>query len=228
MTDAAPPLAGPRFGPAAGGAARRLVVLLHGVGADGNDLIALAPALGQVLPDALFVAPDAPEPCDMAPFGRQWFSLRDMSPPALAGGVRATAPVLDAWLDSLLAETGLPAAALALIGFSQGAMMALHVAPRRAEPVGAVLAYSGALVDGGALPADMRARPPVLLVHGEDDPVVPFAAMAAAERTLAEAGVPVQAVARPGLAHGIDEDGLRAGAGFLAEHLGGHGDGPGA
>ncbi|MEQ8964193.1 MAG: prolyl oligopeptidase family serine peptidase [Azospirillaceae bacterium] len=216
MTDA-PPLDGPRFGPASGGAPGRIVVLLHGVGADGNDLIALAPHLGQVLPDALFVAPDAPQPCDMAPFGRQWFSLQDMSPPALDRGIRETAPVLDAFLDGLLAEHGLPASALALLGFSQGSMMSLHVAPRRAEAVGAVLAYSGALVGGGALVAEARSRPPVMLIHGTDDPVVPFDAMAAAARALEAAGIPVRTEARPGLAHGIDEDGIRAGAAFLTE-----------
>ncbi|NBC95955.1 MAG: phospholipase [Deinococcus-Thermus bacterium] len=219
MTDI-PSLTGPSYGPAAGGPARRLVVLLHGLGADGNDLIALAPHLAQVLPDAEFVAPNAPQRCDMAPTGYQWFSLQRFDSASILAGVEATAPVLDAFLTEALAARGLTEAALALIGFSQGTMMALHVAPRRAQPVAGVLGYSG-LLPGDALPAaEVRSRPPVLLVHGEADPIVPFPAMAVAERGLDAAGVPVQAIGRPGVAHGIDQEGLRLGAAFLAKVFG--------
>src|ERR671910_2370048 len=115
-------LLGPATGPLAGGAPRQLVVLLHGVGADGQDLIGLAPMLAEKLPHALFIAPDGPQPCDMAPYGRQWFSLQDRRPAALLAGVKRAAPLLDAFLDELLERHGLDEGRLALLGFSQGTM----------------------------------------------------------------------------------------------------------
>ena len=129
-------LQGPSFGPSAGGPPRQLVVLLHGVGADGHDLIGLAPMLAGRLPHALFVAPDGPEPCDMAPYGRQWFSLQDRRPTVMLAGVRRTAPLLDAYLDELLRQHDLDESRMALVGFSQGTMMSLFVGPRRARPRG--------------------------------------------------------------------------------------------
>lgn len=212
-------LDGPRFGPADGGAARALVVMLHGVGADGNDLIGIAPMWAQALPGVAFVSPNGPEPCDMAPFGYQWFSLQDRRPAAMLAGVAAAAPVLNAFLDREMARHGLGPDKLALVGFSQGTMTALYAAPRRAAPIAGVLGYSGALIGGESLPADATARPPVLLVHGTADQVVPFGAMAAAEQALAAAGLPVETYASSGLAHGIDQDGLRLGLGFLKRVL---------
>ena len=209
-------LSGPRLPPRLPGPPRQLVVLLHGVGADGSDLIELAPALARWLPHAAFVAPDAPEPCDMAPFGRQWFSLRDRRPAALLAGVQAGAPVLDAFLDAELRDAGLGAHQLALVGFSQGAMMALHVALRRTPPLAAVLGYSGALIGAERLPAEVAAKPPVLLVHGDADEVVPVAALHAAVQGLQAAGVPVQWSVRRGLAHGIDPESIAHGGAFLA------------
>src|SRR5947208_8561128 len=120
-------LSGPTRPPVAGGKPRQLVILLHGLGADGNDLIGLAPVLARLLPDAEFVSPNAPFPCDMAPYGYQWFSLQDRSPEAILGGVRASAPILDAFIDDLLAARGLEEKDLALVGFSQGTMMSLYV-----------------------------------------------------------------------------------------------------
>ncbi|MBV1799070.1 alpha/beta hydrolase [Siccirubricoccus sp. G192] len=210
-------LHGPRRGPASGGPARQLVVLLHGVGADGQDLIELAPVWARALPEAAFIAPDAPSPCDMAPYGRQWFTLQDRSPARMAAGVRAVAPLLDAFLEAELARLSLPASALALMGFSQGAMTALFTGLRRATPPAAILAYSGALLAPEALTAEIVSRPPVLLVHGEADEVVPAQASRAAEAALRAAGVPVEALYRPGLGHGIDEAGLAAGAALLAK-----------
>ncbi len=202
---------GPRLGPKAGGAARQLVVLLHGVGADGADLIGLAPAWAEGLPHAAFIAPDAPEPCDMAPYGRQWFSLQDRRPASLAAELRRAAPALDGFLDAELARLGLGPEALALAGFSQGAMMALFTGLRRPQAPAAILAYSGALAAPETLAAEIRGRPPVLVVHGEADDVVPAAAGRAAEQALRAAGVPVEALYRPGLGHGIDDAGLTAG-----------------
>ncbi|MEP4378770.1 MAG: dienelactone hydrolase family protein [Alphaproteobacteria bacterium] len=204
----APQLIGPSYGPASGNPPKQLVVLLHGRGADGNDLIGLAPMLAGELPDALFLAPDAPNPCEGAPFGLQWFSLTDRSPENIAAGVRAVAPMIDAFLDYHLARHGLTDADLALFGFSQGSMMALHVGLRRSAAPAAVLGYSGLLAAADSLADEITVRPPVLLVHGEADEVVPHAALAMAETALRDAGVSVEAVSRPGLGHGIDDDGV--------------------
>lgn len=209
-------LDGPRLAPASGGAAKQLVVLLHGLGADGQDLIGLAPHWAAALPDAAFVAPDAPLPCDMAPYGRQWFSLQDRSPARIAAGVRAAAPGLQEFLDAELARLGLPDSALAIAGFSQGCMMTLFCGLRRAKAPAALIGYSGALIGAETLAAEATCRPPVLLVHGEMDDIVPVSASRAAEAALRVAGIPVEAIYRPGLAHGIDEAGLAAGAAALA------------
>lgn len=220
MAESLPVLSGPSAEPASGGPARQLVVLLHGVGADGADLIALAPHLGPALPDAAFVAPDAPCPYDMAPFGRQWFSLQDRSVPALAAGIRAAAPALDAFLDAELARRGLEDSALALVGFSQGTMMALHVAPRRAATCAAVVGFSGALVEPETLPGELRSRPRTLLVHGAEDEVVNPSCLPAAEQALALNGVPVLAELRPGLGHNIDGPGAALAVAFLRQAFG--------
>jgi phospholipase/carboxylesterase len=209
-------LSGPRRPPRRPGAPRQLVVLLHGVGADGSDLIELAPALARDLPDAAFVAPDAPEPCDMAPFGRQWFSLRDRRPAALLAGVQAGAPALDAFLDAELREAGLGPRQLALVGFSQGTMLALHVALRRAPALAAVLGFSGALLGAERLPDEVVARPPVFLVHGDADEVVPVTALHAAVEGLQAAEVPVQWSVRRGLPHAVDPASIAHGSTFLA------------
>jgi phospholipase/carboxylesterase len=219
-----PTLTGPTFGPAAGGRPSALVVMLHGLGADGRDLIALAPMLARTLPRALFVSPDAPFPCDMAPYGRQWFSLQDRAPAKLLEGMRLAQPIVDGFLDGTLGALGLDGGALALLGFSQGAMTSLYTGLRRAVPPAAILAFSGALV-GEVPPRSESAMgggeyAPVLLVHGEDDPVVPFASFRHARAALVDAGVPVEAVARPGLGHGIDEAGLEAAEAMLARCLG--------
>ncbi len=216
-----PTLSGPVHKPSSGGAPRRLVILLHGLGADGNDLIGLAPAWAPLLQDAEFVAPNAPFPCDMAPYGFQWFSLQDRSPESILAGVRAAAPMLDAFIDDALAARGLEEKDLALVGFSQGTMMSLYVGLRRARAVAGIIGYSGALIGVETLASEIRARPRVLLVHGDADAMVPFQAMARAAASLEAAGVAVETLARPGLGHGIDEEGLKAGARFLREVFGG-------
>lgn len=215
-----PTLDGPSLAPAEGAKPKRLVILLHGVGADGQDLIGLAPYFQIVLPDALFVAPNAPQAFDMAPFGYQWFSLQDMSPPARLAGCQRAAPILDRFIDGKLADTGLTEAETALIGFSQGTMMALYVGLRRARPLAGIVGYSGVLVGKELLVDAIRSRPPVLLVHGEDDPLVPVAALDEAAAGLEAVGVAVKAVRRPGLPHGIDDEGIRLGMEFLAERFG--------
>lgn len=193
------------------------MVLCHGVGADGHDLIDLAASWRHALPDAAFIAPDAPLPYDMAPMGRQWFSLQDRTPAALDAGARLAVPALLGTVDAELARLGLPADAVAMMGFSQGAMMVLHAGLRRSPPPRGILAYSGAMLDSPGLDAEVRGHPPVLLVHGEEDEVVPFACGPAAESALHRVGVPVTAVWRPGVGHWIDDVGLTEGALFLQQ-----------
>jgi phospholipase/carboxylesterase len=213
-------LSGPRRPPRASGPPRQLIVLLHGVGADGEDLIALAPVLAERLPNAAFVAPNGPEPCDMAPFGYQWFSLRDRRPDALLLGVQAAAGLVDNFLDAELARLRLADHQLALVGFSQGTMTALYLAPRRRRPVAAVLGYSGALLGGERLPEEALSRSPVYLVHGDADAVVPVEATHAAVAGLQAAEIPAQWSIRPGLPHAIDPESVEHGAAFLAAAFG--------
>ncbi len=205
----------PRWGPAAKGRPRQLVILCHGVGADGHDLIDLAPYWGQALPDAVFVAPDGPETFDMAPVGRQWFPIGDLDPAKFGTGVRRAATWLDAFIDQQLLKYGLPDTAYALMGFSQGAMTALFAGLRRPHAPRAILAFSGALIDPHTLAAELKNRAPVLIAHGEMDSVVPVFRSRDAAAALQQAGVPVESVFSAKLEHGIDDIMLSAGALFL-------------
>ena len=212
------PLTGLRWGPASGGKAKQLVVVCHGVGADGHDVIDLAPSWSHALPDAVWVAPHGPAPYDAMPggsYGRQWFSLQDRTPAVLEAGASRAAPLLDAYVAVELQRLGLPDDAVALAGFSQGAMMALHAGLRRRPPPRGILAYSGALLDTPRLAQECSGHPPVLLVHGEADEVVPFRCGPAAEAALRRIGMPVQTLWCPGVGHAIDEAGIATGALFL-------------
>ncbi len=211
-------LDGPRWGPASGGPAKQLVVLLHGLGADGHDLIDLAPGWGEALPDAAFVAPDAPFPCDLAPYGRQWFSVQDRTPAVIVAGVGAALAPLNAFLAAELARLGLPGSALAIMGFSQGAMMTLACGLRRQPAPAALLVFSGRIAF--PLPDDLAGAPPVLLAHGLADEVVPVSGSREAESALRAKGVAVQAVYSPRLGHGIDDAGLAAGIALLIRAFG--------
>jgi phospholipase/carboxylesterase len=207
-------LDGPRWGPKAGGAPAQLVVLCHGLGADGHDLIDLGPHWAAALPHAAFAAPDAPEPCEGAPFGRQWFSVADRTPARMLAGVSAAAAALDAFIDAELARLALPADAYALMGFSQGAMTALYTGLRRQVPPRGILAFSGALLGEDTIPARADA-PPVLIVHGEMDGVVPVIRSRQAETALRARGIAVESLYPARLEHGIDEAGLSFGSLFL-------------
>jgi phospholipase/carboxylesterase len=216
-------LDGPRLEPRAG-AARQLVVFLHGYGADGNDLINIGQAWQGALPHAAFVSPHAPEPCGMAPMGRQWFELTFRDPNERWVGVNAAAPVLNRFLNNELKRRNLPPSALALVGFSQGTMMALHVGLRREVAPAAIVGYSGMLVfpadaEPETAAAEVRARPPVLLIHGDRDDLIPVQALSHATQGLAALGVPVEWHISQGIGHGIDGEGLRQGGEFLAKRL---------
>ena len=216
-------LDGQRLG-ARSGTVKQLVVLLHGYGADGRDLIALGQQWQALLPDAAFAAPNAPEPCGQAPMGRQWFPLTSRDPDERWTGVNRAAPPLDAFLDAELARHGLDAGKLALVGFSQGTMMALHVGLRRPRRPAGLVGFSGLLVG----PEHLRvagAPPPVLLTHGSEDDVIPVDAMFVAAEDLAAAGVPCQWHLSAGVAHGIDGAALGHAGLFLGRCFGVKGPG---
>ena len=222
-TPMAAELDGPRLRPRAGGPPRQLVIFLHGYGADGNDLIDIGRAWQTLLPHAAFVSPHAPEPCTMAGAGRQWFGLTFRDPGERWRGVTAATPRLERFVDAELARHQLSSRALALVGFSQGTMMALHVGLRRATAPAEIVGYSGMLVlpeeNLQDLPGQIRARPPVLLVHGDADDLIPVQALFQAAQGLAGLGLPVEWHVCTGIGHGIDGEGLRHGGEFLAQRF---------
>ncbi len=202
--------------------ASSIMVFVHGYGADGADLLGLADVLAPHLPDTIFYAPDAPQACKGNPFGYQWFPIPWMdgsSEAAAAAGLAASAEALNAFLDACLAEADLTDADLALVGFSQGAMMSLHVAPRRAKAMAAVVAISGRLLEPDALSGAVKVKPPILLIHGDQDPVVSFDSMKAAGDVLVANGFDTFGHVMKGTGHGIANDGLEAALGFLMRHL---------
>ena len=206
------------------GKARSLVVFLHGYGADGADLLGLADPLADHLPDTVFMAPDAPDACAGNPFGRQWFPIPRFdgsSEVDAAVAMNRAAADLNAFLDQRLADEGLTPAALALVGFSQGAMMSMHVAPRRAVAMAGVVAISGKLMMPQFLAAEALVKPPVLLIHGDRDDVVPFGEMQAAGNALVKAGFETFGHVMQGTGHGIAPDGLGVAMQFLKERLAG-------
>lgn len=199
-----------------------MVIFLHGYGADGSDLLGLADPLAPHLPDTHFLAPDAPQPCLGAPYGRQWFPIpwidRSSEAEAMAG-LDSSARLLDAFVDARMAEMKIAAEKVVLFGFSQGAMMAMHVAPRRAEALGGVVAIAGRLLRPERLAAEARVRPPVLLIHGDADQVVPFGDMALAGQALDAAGFETFGHVMQGTGHGIANDGLSVALAFLRERF---------
>lgn len=213
------PLDGPRLPPRSG-KAKQLVVFLHGYGADGNDLIDLGESWANFLPDTAFVSPHAPEPCAGSPTGRQWWALTMRDPEERIRGCTKAAPDLDAFLDAELARHGLGPDRLALVGFSQGTMMALHVGLRRKVPPAAILGFSGHLVSPELLPSEATGKPPILLIHGDQDQVLPIDMLFEAIDGLAKAEIPVEWHLSRGIGHGIDQGGLIHGGAFLARRFG--------
>lgn len=206
------------------GETRSAVVFLHGYGANGADLMGLAEPMAQFLPDTLFLSPDAPERCEGSPGGRQWFPIPwidGSSEYASREGLERAVADLQAFLDGLMVDEDLLPEQVALLGFSQGSMMALHAAPRREDPVAAVVAFSGRLLDPEMLADEGRSRPPILLVHGDlDDVVAPASMPEAVEALRAAAFTEVFAYVMRGTAHGIAPDGLEVALAFLRERLG--------
>jgi phospholipase/carboxylesterase len=207
-------LSGPRLPPARG-KATHLVVLCHGYGADGNDLIGLAPHWQRLLPTVAFVAPNAPQPCAGAPTGYQWFPISRGEPSETLRGVESAATLLDRFLDSELARLELTGERLALVGFSQGTMMSLHVGLRRTAKPAAIVGYSGMLAGAEAPVPLVAGTPSILLVHGDSDPMIPAEAMFVSAGALGRAGAAVQWHLSPGVGHGIDPVGLELGGNFL-------------
>jgi phospholipase/carboxylesterase len=217
-------ITGPRLAPPSG-TAKQLVVFLHGYGADGDDLIEIGRQWQRWLPDAAFVAPHAPELLPGQPAGRQWFALTFRDPHERWRGVNHAAPGLEAFVEAELARVQLPASKLALVGFSQGTMMALHLGLRRLQPPAAIVGYSGLLVieEGKgpeSLAGQVRAKPPILLVHGDRDEVIPLDALFISADALAAADVPCEWHLSVGVGHGIDAEALRHGGLFLRRAFG--------
>ncbi|ETX16540.1 phospholipase [Roseivivax halodurans JCM 10272] len=210
--------------PPVSGDTRSAVVFLHGYGANGADLLGLADPLGEHLPDTLFVAPDAPEACAVNPMGLQWFPIPwidGSSQEEAETGMHAAAKDLDAFLDALMVDEDLMPEQVALVGFSQGTMMALHVAPRREDPVAGIVAFSGRVLQPELLADEAISRPPVLLVHGDQDDVVPPHSMQEAAEALQTAGwQDVYAHVMKGTGHGIAPDGLSVALAFLRDKAG--------
>ncbi len=207
-----------KIDPLSGAAPKSVVVLLHGYGDSGQGLISLAPLWQKALPDTLFLAPNAPHPCEINPSsGFQWFSLQEYNPQTLLAGTQDAHPLLDNYLDKVVEETGISADKVALVGFSQGTMMSLYAGPRRKEKLAGILGYSGALVGGGGLKS--ASKPPIRLIHGEADSVVPVAAYHHAREILEKNDFEVSGHTTPYLEHSIDEQGLMSGQEFLKNIL---------
>jgi phospholipase/carboxylesterase len=212
---------GPRLAPASGGPARNLVIFCHGFGADGNDLIGLGREWQALLPDTAFASPHAPEPCAGAPMGRQWFPITRLDPGETWAGVQHAAPALEEFIDHEAAQHGLSTTQVALVGFSQGTMMSLHVGLRRREPLAAIVGYSGALAGPEHLKDDLASAPPILLVHGDQDELIPVGALFQATQELGHVGLAVRWHVSNGIGHGIDPAGLALGGEFLRDAFSG-------
>jgi len=206
------------------GDTRSAVVFLHGYGANGADLLGLADPLADHLPDTLFVAPDAPENCAGSPFGYQWFPIPwidGSSEEESSRGMQQAVEDLNAFLDALMVDEDLLPEQVCLFGFSQGTMMSLHVAPRREDPVAGIVAFSGRLLEPELLVDEVQSRMPILLVHGDQDDVVPVQSLPQAAEALQNAGFSdVYAHVMKGTAHGIAPDGLSVALAFIRDQLG--------
>jgi phospholipase/carboxylesterase len=213
-------ISGPVVAPRSGGVPKQLVVLLHGYGADGEDLIGLADPLSEALPHAMFAAPNAPARCAQNPFGYEGFPIAfDRMRESVGAGAPTARQVIVDYLSEQWKLTGLGPGDTFLVGFSQGAMIALHVGLSLSEPVLGIVSFSGALIPPGEYDNGSAPKLPVCLIHGEIDPVVdPILTQRAAE-SLNGHGYPVSVHVSPGLPHGISPDGLQFAAEFMLGRL---------
>lgn len=212
-------LTGPYLEPASGNKPESIIIFLHGLGADGNDLISLGKEWSALLPDTVFISPNAPQNCDFAPVGYQWFSLTNLDPNIMLEGAQNTAPLLNNYIDECLEHFQLTEDRLCIVGFSQGTMMALYVMPRRQKQCAGILGYSGMVLGPHLLEKETVSRPPCLLIHGMEDQIVPFWTMGMTEKAMKEAKFDVATNPRPALGHGIDSDGMLKGGEFLVNSL---------
>jgi phospholipase/carboxylesterase len=212
-------LSGPRRAPQSGDAPKSLVILCHGYGSNGDDLIGLVPHWASLLPDTEFVSPNAPQTVPGMTGAYQWFGISNLDPKVIAQGARSAGPILDEFIDQELERTGLTADRLALVGFSQGTMLSLHVGLRRKAQIAGILGYSGALALPELLGLEMQSKPPVQLIHGDADDVLPVRFMVEALETLRGQDVPTRWHISHRIAHSIDQDGLSLGGQFLHEVL---------
>lgn len=207
-------------GPQSGGKPKSIVFLLHGYGANGQDLLGLAPFWSTAMPDTVFISPDAPFPCEMGPFGFQWFSLRNWSPENILQGVKEAQPILNQFIDEMLQRYELIDDKAALVGFSQGTMMSLYAGPRRKNRIAGVMGYSGGLVGVETLSEPDVHKIPVHLIHGNEDTVLPLQYYHIARQGLEANGFSVTGTIREGLPHSIDDQGVEEGGAFLSRVLG--------
>ena len=210
---------GPIIEPSSGNSPKQMIIFVHGYGADGNDLIGLANYFQSTLPEVIFLSPHAPEACSMNPSGYQWFDLTSTDPAVLWSKILVAADHLNEFIDSKLLEYNIAEENLALIGFSQGTMMSLHVSLRRKNTMAAVLGYSGRLIGADLLKDDLISKPSIYLIHGDQDPMVPYQESLTAEKVLKEYSIDIKTHISEHTQHSIAEDGLRIGVDFLASKL---------
>ena len=212
-------ISGPIIEPSSGNSPKQMIIFVHGYGADGNDLIGLANYFQSTLPEAISLSPHAPEACSMNPSGYQWFDLTSTDPAVLWSKILVAADHLNEFIDSKLLEYNIAEENLALIGFSQGTMMSLHVSLRRKNTMAAVLGYSGRLIGADLLKDDLISKPSIYLIHGDQDPMVPYQESLTAEKVLQEYSIDIKTHISEHTQHSIAEDGLRIGVDFLASKL---------
>jgi len=196
---------------------KNLVILMHGIGADGNDLISLASHWSNYMPDTEFLSPNAPFGCSISGTGYQWFSLVDMDQDKIKTEVLQVALILNTFIDDQLKIRNLDDINLALVGFSQGAMLALHVGLRREKKCAGIIGYSGMLLDPENLRNEIKSKPPIVLVHGDIDPVITPLSLPKAEMKFKDLKIPIETHIREGLGHGIDAKGIEIGTTFLSK-----------